>query len=73
MHGAVAADQAGGLFQQTWEPFLSKLGTPVTPDLLQIGEWPGQHLDRLAAYLYQEPPSTLSLPIVRDEPYYDPP
>ena len=59
LRGPGAADQAAGLLQHTWEPFLSKLGPRVTPELLQIGVWLVQHVGRLSEYLYQETPSTL--------------
>ena len=59
LRGPITADQAAGLLQDTWEPFLSTLGTRVTPELLQIGAWLEQHIGRLVAYLYQAAPATL--------------
>jgi hypothetical protein len=49
----------GGSIQQVWEPFLAKLGTQVTDEILQTGEWLRMHMGRLCEYLYQEPPYTL--------------
>jgi hypothetical protein len=59
LRSLVSVQQARAVFQQTWEPFLGKLGTQVTDEILQMGAWLRMHLGRLCAYLYQEPPSTL--------------
>ena len=59
LRSLVSVEQAPGIFQQAWEPFLGKTGTLVSTELLQVGEWLRQYLSRLCAYLYQEPPYTL--------------
>jgi Ecdysteroid kinase-like family len=59
LRSLVSVQQAPVIFQQAWEPFLGKLGTHVTDDILQIGAWLRMYLGRLCAYLYQEAPCTL--------------
>ena len=59
LRSLVSVQQAPAVFQHVWEPFLAKLGTQVTDEILQTGEWLRMHLGPLCAYLYQEPPYTL--------------
>jgi hypothetical protein len=59
LRGPVGLEQVAMIFHHTWEPFLGKLGTGVTPEIRQMGEWLRQHVVRLNEYVYQEPPCTL--------------
>jgi aminoglycoside/choline kinase family phosphotransferase len=59
LRGPTAAQQAPAFFQQTWRPFLDKLGSHITDEIRQVGVWLDAHLGRLGAHLYHEPPRTL--------------
>jgi hypothetical protein len=59
LRGPLSAQEMPAFFQQSWEPFLSKLGPHVTDEIRWVGDWLARHLSRLSAYLYQEPPYTL--------------
>ncbi len=59
LRSLVSVQQAPLIVAQLWEPFLGKLGTRVTDDMLQIGEWLKMYLGPLYAYLYQGAPYTL--------------
>ncbi len=59
LRSLVSVEQAPAIFQQAWEPFLSRCGAPVADEILETGAWLKQYLGRLCAYLYQEPPCTL--------------
>jgi hypothetical protein len=59
LRGPVSAQHMPAFFDQTWQPFLGKLGLRVTDELRQVGEWLARHLGWLCAYLYQESPCTL--------------
>ena len=46
LRSLVSVEQAPGIFQQAWQPFLGKIGTLASAEILQVGEW----LRRLAAF-----------------------
>jgi hypothetical protein len=59
LRSLVSVEQTPAIFQQTWGPFLAKLGTHASDEILQVGAWLGMYLDQLCAYLYQAAPRTL--------------
>ena len=59
LRGGLSPEHAPEIFHLTWTPFLGTLGTHVTAEILQIGEWLEQYLGRLSVHMYQEPPCTL--------------
>jgi hypothetical protein len=59
LRSLVSIEQAPGLFEQAWEPFLAACGAPVADEILQAGAWLKQYLSRLYVYFYQQVPWTL--------------
>jgi hypothetical protein len=59
LKGMVAPDQVGPAFDNAWEPFLAKLSSPVTDEILNLGRLGAEFLPRAAAHLHTDPPTTL--------------
>jgi hypothetical protein len=59
LRGMASVPQAQALFQQTWQPFLSKLSPDARGQVEHAGEWLNIHLGRLLRYIYHDPPCTL--------------
>ncbi len=59
LRGVTAVQAEPAFVEQMWEPFLAQLGSDVTTEILQIGEWLHRHLGWLMAYLYEDGAATL--------------
>ena len=59
LRGLTSIEQAPVFFQETWEPFLDKLGPRATAEIRQTGTWLTSYLGALYQYLYRKPPCTL--------------
>jgi hypothetical protein len=59
LRSIISVEQTPAFFQQTWEPFLAKLGGHISDEALQVGAWLGTYLAQLCRYLYQSAPHTL--------------
>ena len=52
-------DDSTGIFLQYWPAFLAKLSTPITAEVLRLGDTIAQQLEGALRDLFQTPPLTL--------------
>jgi Ecdysteroid kinase-like family len=59
MRGMLTAEQVPPMVLAYWPPFLTKLGVPVTEEILAVARYAERYLAAITTYTFHEPPLTL--------------